>query len=120
MSKIKSKWTKPERKFHNYLKGYKISHKMHPNLQGRPDLIINDKLIVFIHGCFWHKCPRHYKPPSSNNSYWIPKIEKNAYLYRKAKKILKKAGYNVMLLWEHQINQIKILKKILRKIQNAN
>ncbi len=28
MSKIRSKWTAPEKKIHNYLKGHKIKHKL--------------------------------------------------------------------------------------------
>ncbi|MBI1972510.1 very short patch repair endonuclease, partial [Candidatus Woesearchaeota archaeon] len=66
MSLIRSRWTKQETKVHNMLKGNKIKHKMHPKLPGNPDVLINNKRAVFLQGCFWHKCPIHYKKPSSN------------------------------------------------------
>ncbi len=104
MSLIRSKWTKQEKKVHNMLKGRKIKHKMHPKIPGNPDLLINSKKAVFLHGCFWHKCPKHYKKPSSNKAYWMNKVEQNAKRDSKNKRILRSIGYNVASLWEHDIN----------------
>ncbi|MFA5382379.1 MAG: hypothetical protein WC356_04375 [Candidatus Micrarchaeia archaeon] len=77
MSKIRSKWTKQEKKIHNYLKGDKIRHKMHPKLPGNPDIVLKDsKTAVFLHGCFWHKCPNCYKEPKSREAIGCPKLRK--------------------------------------------
>jgi DNA mismatch endonuclease (patch repair protein) len=104
MSRIKSKWTSPELKIHNYLKGKKIKHKMHPDLPGRPDILLtNTNTVVFLHGCFWHKCPKCYKEPKSRKEYWIPKIEKNVKNYEKNAKILKINGYKVVKIWGHDV-----------------
>ena len=43
MSRIRSKWTKQEIEVHNYLKGHKIRHEMHPKIPGSPDIILKDK-----------------------------------------------------------------------------
>lgn len=104
MSRIRSKWTRQERVVHGILKSLKIKHKMHLKMPGSPDLIIPDrKIAVFLHGCFWHKCPRHYKEPRSHRKYWIPKIEKNVLRDKKNIKLLKKLGWKVVVLWEHDL-----------------
>jgi len=106
MSRIKSKWTTQEKKIHNYLKSLKIKHKMYPKIAGSPDVIIPEKKIaVFIHGCFWHKCPKHYIEPRSNREYWISKINKNAERDKKNIRVLKKDGWKVVRLWEHDISK---------------
>ena len=56
-------------KLHNYLKGHKVSHEMHPKIIGNPDVLIKNKnLAIFLHGCFWHKCPKRYKEPKSRKN----------------------------------------------------
>jgi DNA mismatch endonuclease (patch repair protein) len=104
MSRIRSKWTLPERKIHNILKGRKIKHIMHPKIDGSPDILIPDKKIaIFIHGCFWHKCPKHYKEPSSERDYWLEKIEKNVKRDIESVKKLRSDGWKVRIIWEHEI-----------------
>jgi len=114
MSKIRSKWTKPEKKIHNFLKGRKVKHKMHPDLPGNPDIVINDKKAVYVHGCFWHKCKRCYREPKSRKDYWVPKIEKNVVRDKANSRMLSKEGYGVITIWEHEANND--LDKVLRKI----
>ena len=102
MSKIRSKWTAPETKVHNYLKAYKIRHKMHPKLKGSPDILIGGKIAILLNGCFWHKCPKCYKRPKTNKEYWIQKIRNNVKRDKKNNKILKTQGFKVINIWEHQ------------------
>lgn len=119
MSNIKSKWTNQEKKIHDYLKSYKIKHQMHPKIKGSPDILLKEtKTAVFLHGCFWHKCPKCYKEPKSNKKYWLPKIEKNVKRDRKNVKLLKSERFNTLKIWEHQVK--KDLKKTIQKlIQNG-
>lgn len=117
MSRIRSKWTSQERKIHNYLKGNKIKHQMHPNIVGCPDILFKEnRTVLFLHGCFWHRCPKCYKEPKTNKKYWLPKIENNVKRDRRNERRLKKDGYNVLKLWEHDIK--KDPKKCVEKIQN--
>jgi len=116
MSRIRSKWTVQEVKIHNYLKGNKIKHKMHPRLIGKPDILLtNTNVVVFLHGCFWHKCPKCYKEPKSRKDYWLPKIDNNVKRDKKYARILKLEGYKVLKLWEHEVKKDfnKALKKII-------
>jgi DNA mismatch endonuclease (patch repair protein) len=106
MSRIRSKWTKQEKLIHNKLKGLKIKHKMHPEIEGNPDIILKDKKIaIFLHGCFWHKCPKCFVEPKSNIEYWLPKIERNVLRDKENIKLLRKQGWKVIRIWEHEIKK---------------
>jgi len=104
MSMIRSKNTKPERIVHTILKKLKIKHIMHPKIKGSSDIVVpKEKIAIFINGCFWHKCPKCFKPPKSNKEYWIPKIKRNVQRDKENIKILKRSGYKTIVLWEHEI-----------------
>ena len=123
MSKIRSKWTKQEVKFHNYLKGYKIKHVMHPRIPGNPDVFIKDaNTAVFLHGCFWHKCPKCFKLPKSNLDYWIPKINKNVERDKKNVIRLRKAGVRVCVIWEHEFKMLTAdrIKEIIKFVSSSH
>ena len=105
MSKIRSKWTGPEKKIHNFLIRKKIRHRMHPKMQGSPDLILPEKKVaVFLHGCFWHGCKRCYRKPVHNARFWKTKIENNMKRDKGGLAELKKRGWHTLVLWEHEIN----------------
>jgi len=113
MSQIRSKWTKQEKLAHSYLKRMKIKHRMHPKIEGNPDIILPDKKIaVFLHGCFWHKCPKHYKEPKTKRRYWLPKIEKNVIRDKKNINLLRKDGWKVIIIWEHELKKGKFERKL--------
>jgi DNA mismatch endonuclease, patch repair protein len=115
MSKIRSKWTDQEKKIHNHLKSHKIKHNMHPNITGSPDILLRDiDTVLFLHGCFWHKCPKCYKEPKSNKEYWLPKIENNVKRDGKNVRLLRKQGFKVRKIWEHEVK--KDLNKVVNKI----
>jgi len=114
MSRIKGKWTKPELAVHNMLKGRKIRHIMHPAIDGSPDIIFKDKKVaVFIHGCFWHGCPKCFIKPASNKAYWSKKIAGNRRRDKNNVRRLKKAGWNVIVIWEHETRNSEGINKLL-------
>lgn len=125
MSKIRSRWTGIEKSFHNHLKSRKIRHKMHPNIEGGPDIILTDyKIAVFLDGCFWHTCPKckGNKRPSSNKNYWIPKINKTIKRDNENATKLRKNGCKVLRFWEHEINEnvescIEKLERSVKKLK---
>ena len=104
MSQIKGKWTKQEKLIHNYLKGKKIQHKMHPKIKGNPDIIFKKKKIaIFIDGCFWHGCPEHGRVPTTANSwYWPEKIASNMRRDQDTNRALAEAGWTALRCWEHE------------------
>ena len=44
--------------------------RRHPTMMGNPDFVFRrQRLVLFIDGCFWHRCPRCYREPTSNVDY---------------------------------------------------
>lgn len=109
MSRIKSKNTKPEIVVKKYLYKngvrYKSSNK---KLIGNPDLIIKKyKLVLFVHGCFWHahqNC-KEFRYPKSNIDFWKKKLEKNIQRDKEVLKTLETLSYNVYVIWECKIKK---------------
>ena len=76
-------------------------------LPGCPDIVLPKyKVVVFINRCFWHKhdCSR-FAWPSSNQDYWIPKIQRNIERDQNNYNLLMEAGWNVGLVWECELNK---------------
>ena len=102
MSMIKSSKTKPELKIKKLLKILGFSYQ--PKIYGRPDFANRkEKIAVFIDGCFWHKCPKHFVKPKSNIKFWEEKIRKNIERDREVNRKLRKRGWKVIRIWEHKI-----------------
>lgn len=124
MRQIRGKDTAPELAIRKLCReigfaGYRIHRK---DLPGKPDLAwVGRKLAVFVHGCFWHghDCAEGIRKPKSNRDYWIPKIERNQ--QRDAENIatLLAAGWNVIVIWECEINEQVRLSKRLQKFLSA-
>ncbi len=120
MSRIRSKWSSHEKLAHNYLKSRKVKHKMHPNILGRPDILLKDtNTLLFLDGCFWHKCPKCFKKPKNNKAYWDWKIKYNIEKDRKNRRKLKKMGYVVVSFWEHEFSK-KNFNLTKKKILNLS
>lgn len=103
MAKIKRDHTKPEMRLHAMLKGLKVRHKMWPGGVGNPDVLVYPDTAVFMHGCFWHACPRHYREPKSNVKFWRDKIEGNKRRHKAAARALRGLGFSVVVIWEHSL-----------------
>ena len=117
MAAIKGKNTKPELVIRKELHRLGFRYRIHYSaLPGKPDLVFPKyKAVIQIHGCFWHKCPKCFNKPKTNKKYWLPKIENNVKRDRKNSRILKKEGYKVIRIWEHEIKKdfYKVLTKIV-------
>lgn len=123
MSAIHSKDTVPERILRKalHMSGYRYSLK-HKIGNIRPDMVlVSRKICIFIDGCFWHKCPKCYRAPSSNRKYWLPKIERNVSRDKEQTRLLKKAGWKVIRVWEHEIRKDanKTADRIAKKLERS-
>lgn len=110
MAKIKQKNTEPEIIVRHFLysKGfrYRINLK---SLPGSPDIVLPKyKTVIFVHGCFWHghTCKAGHLP-TSNLDYWKLKIEKNIERDRKKNEELEMQGWNVIVVWQCEVKQLK-------------
>ena len=71
---------------------------------GRPDFLFRARrLAVFVDGCFWHGCPRHGRMPRTNATFWRDKIARNRARDRLVTRTLRRAGWQVLRLWEHDL-----------------
>jgi DNA mismatch endonuclease (patch repair protein) len=108
MSRIRSRDTKPELIVRSMLhkKGYRF--RLHQkNLPGKPDIVLSKyKTCIFVHGCFWHQhrgCIEASKP-KTNSAYWRTKLKRNRRRDRRNCKKLVSLGWQVIIIWECEIN----------------
>ena len=88
-----------------------------PDLPGAPDFAFRrERLAIFTDGCFWHGCPRCRKTPSSNRAYWDAKIARNRRRDKATTAALRRQGWTVLRLWEHDLGS---LNKVAVRIRSA-
>ena len=111
MSKIRHKGTVLEKHFEKLLIKNEIFFEKQYDLPGRPDFALPQKKIaIFVNGCFWHKCPKCYSAPKSNLGYWNRKIEQNVRRDSRNRALIKKMGWKVLNIWEHDLKKSEIRK----------
>jgi DNA mismatch endonuclease (patch repair protein) len=123
MTQVKSENTTPELVVRKLLFSMGYRYRIHrKDLPGKPDVVIPKyKLVVFIHGCFWHGCPvcRHAQiRPVDNAEYWNKKLDKNKERDGKNKMELESNGWNVLIIWECETRK-KNREMLINKIQET-
>ena len=116
MSCIKSKNTKVEIRLRKalWMNGYR--YRIHKRLPGSPDILfVSKKLAVFVDGDFWHGYQFDKLRPKLKNDFWFEKITRNMQRDKEVNVKLKKLGWKVLRLWEHEINDN--LDKCIKKIE---
>jgi len=82
---------------------YSINVRPEQEINRRADLVFRSaKVAVFIHGCFWHGCSKHFVAPKINRKYWNEKILRNRQRDRETRRFLSRKGWQVLVYWEHQ------------------
>ncbi len=90
--------------------------RRHQNLFGRPDFTFRrQRVVIFVDGCFWHGCPRHSNMPANNREFWEKKLSGNKTRDRLVSRTLRKDGWHVLRIWEHDLRrgqQLSFIKKL--------
>lgn len=120
MSKIKSRDTGPELILKKLLleAGFSFEQQAR-DLPGSPDFVFrNEKIAIFIEGDFWHGW-QFSKWRHKLSWVWEEKIQKNIARDEKNAKILRTLDWNVIRIWEHQIqnNPSKCLNRIIKMLK---
>lgn len=107
MAAIRSRDTKPELSIRKLLHGRGYRFVTGRRVAGfRPDVLFTRRRkAIFVHGCFWHghrSCGRD-KTPKTRSEYWCEKIAKNKRRDKRALSALTRAGWDVLTLWECEI-----------------
>jgi DNA mismatch endonuclease (patch repair protein) len=91
--------------------------RRHLPFPGRPDFAFrNQKVAVFVDGCFWHGCPRCFRLPKQNRAFWKAKIEGNRRRDRSVDGRLRRLGWKVIRIRECRL---KNADRVVVRIKNA-
>ena len=106
MSRVKGRDTGPERRLRSELHKRGLRFRKHvPSLPGKPDIVFPGvELAVFIDGDFWHG----YRFPAWEAklpAFWREKIRGNRERDRRNFQKLRRMGWRVIRLWQHNIER---------------
>jgi len=117
MSKVQGKNTTPELLVRRAAHAAGLRFRLHRrDLPGTPDLIFpRRRVVVFVHGCFWHRhpgCPKASAPPSP---FWAAKFASNTKRDTRVSEELRKLGWKVVVIWECETKDLARLTEIVCK-----
>lgn len=104
MSRIRGKGTGPERRLAALLIEVGLSWEEHaPDLPGRPDFVFRERRVaVFVDGDFWHGW-RFPVWRDKLSEAWEAKIEATRRRDARNFRRLRRQGWRVVRIWEHQL-----------------
>ena len=87
--------------------GFKGARFNLSEIPSRPDIaFVGQKIAIIVNGCFWHGCKRCIKKtPKTNKKYWSWKIESNRKRDRRNAACLRRLGWRVYRVWEHDVKK---------------
>jgi DNA mismatch endonuclease (patch repair protein) len=104
----------------NKITGWRRNQKIF----GNPDFVFTKlKLAVFVDGCFWHSCPKHGTQPKGNRAFWKNKFARNIARDILVNKTLRRSGWRVLRIWEHELarkHEIRLIRRIQRALDSTN
>lgn len=117
MSRVRGKNTTPELRVRRASHALGLRFRLHrADLPGTPDLIFSSRrLVVFVHGCYWHRhrgCPKSTAPSSP---FWAEKFASNIRRDRRVEKELRRLGWNVIVIWECETKKPRALNGAIKR-----
>lgn len=84
----------------------------------KPDFYFEaERVLLFVDGCFWHSCPRCARvTPKTRRSFWKAKIDENRRRDIRTRRRLRRSGYRVMRVWEHEAGKVSWISRLLRML----
>lgn len=95
----------------------------HPtNMLGKPDFLFHtEKTLLFVDGCFWHACPTcKRRMPRTRRAFWSAKLRENRLRDERVRRALRKSGYHVLRVWEHEVTRPSWLGRLQRTLSRAD
>jgi DNA mismatch endonuclease (patch repair protein) len=116
MSRIRGSNTGPERTVRSLLHRLGFRFRLQGRgLPGRPDIVLPKyRTVVFVHGCFWHRhrgC-KDCTTPSNNRNFWVKKLDGNVARDGVKKRVLRKLGWRVVVVWECETESPRSLERL--------
>jgi DNA mismatch endonuclease (patch repair protein) len=99
--------TNPEllvrRRLHQQGLRYRVDFRPSKRSRARGDIVFTRaKVVVFVHGCFWHDCPEHGTLPKNNREWWRSKLRANVERDERTQALLEEEGWTCLRFWEHE------------------
>lgn len=117
--------------------GFRASSFEFRRFRVTPDFVfLKPRVAVFVDGCFWHGCPKHCNPrkwlrkssmpgqPAAASGgrtgrvFWQAKLVANVARDRRVNRALRRAGWRVLRIWEHELAK-QNTPRLLRRLQQA-
>ena len=91
--------------------------RRHTALIGNPDFAFRrQRVAIFVDGCFWHGCPKHSNMPANNRAFWKKKLAGNQARDRLVSRTLRRNGWRVVRIWEHELRKPA---RVLARVRKA-
>lgn len=118
MGRVRQRGTTPELEVRRLLHGIGATYRLNVrDLPGRPDIASKARRkAIFVHGCYWHfhvECGRGVVP-ASNSEFWRDKFKANVARDRRKTRDLRRAGYDVLVIWACELADVNALLRRLR------
>lgn len=86
-----------------------------------PDFVFShERTALFVDGCFWHQCPEHCIAPRNNAPAWMTKLSANASRDRYVTKSLRRQGWRVLRIWEHELaDETKVARRVAHHLSRS-
>jgi DNA mismatch endonuclease (patch repair protein) len=116
MSRIRSQNTQIEKVVFRELSKRRIYfQKYYKRAIGNPDIALpRKKKAIFIDGDFWHGYQFNKLKKRLPRGYWLEKIERNVKRDKSCRAKLKRDGWKIMRIWEHDIK--KDINRVAEKV----
>jgi DNA mismatch endonuclease (patch repair protein) len=114
MARVRHKDSKAELALRRALHAAGVRYRLHaPDVLGRPDIVIRSRrLAVFVDGDLWHGNPDEVRRRGraslaelfpTRTEWWVAKIERTVARDREVTEALRRQGWTVLRLWEHDV-----------------
>lgn len=109
MSRIRGKYSRLDIRMKKILAKSGLRYQMYPNLFGKPDFLVEDRIAVFCDSSFWHGKNwgrlRRKLLLGRNSDYWVSHINANRQRDRRVTAELRKRGFKVVRFWDVDIQK---------------
>ena len=120
MSRVRARDTSAEMRVRRAAHGLGLRYRLYRrDLPGTPDLVFpKHRVVVFVHGCFWHRHPGCKKAtsPKSRVGFWQSKFDRNVARDRQTVEELESLGWKVAIIWECETKDAEALSRFLEEI----
>ena len=101
MRAMKRAHTAPEVVVRQALHALGLRFRLHRrDLPGSPDIVFPKfRMVVFVHGCFWHRHSDCRYATATRQEYWPPKFDANVERDSRKEAQLRELGWRVLVMW---------------------